>query len=79
MTNSTGKKISAEADMPPERMCTSYCQHCGPLVAALFIVFPTLHTTSPINWMANSTLLPFDALNEGDPLELSGSYVVREN
>jgi len=25
------------------------------------------------------TPLPFDAFNEGDPLELSGSYLVREN
>jgi len=23
--------------------------------------------------------LPFDALNEGDPLKLSGSYLVRKN
>jgi len=25
------------------------------------------------------TALPFDALSEGDPFELSGSYLVREN
>jgi len=40
------------------------------------------HTASKdnlVNGQLQPTPLPFDALNEGDPLEISGSYLVREN
>jgi len=47
--------------MPPERLGTSYCQHCVPVVAIYWPDFPI------INY-----LLPFDAFSEMNPLELSG-------
>jgi len=35
----------------------------------MHVIFPALHAYA----------IPFDAFTEGDPLELSGSYLVRKN
>jgi len=46
------------------------------------VVFPTLlpcSRDSLAGFFDLPTPLPFDALNVGDPLKLSGSYLVREN
>jgi len=77
---------SAVANMLPERLCTSYSQHCVPLVTIYWLDFPT-RSHSPEGssshmtayWPYLPTSLPFDGLDERDPLEQSGSYLLREN
>jgi len=77
------KKSSAVADMPPEHMCTSYSKHCIPLVAIYRPDFSTRsHLPECNSWQHIFRHLPIslpsDTFNEGDSLELSGSYLVWE-
>jgi len=69
------------ADMPPERLCMSYSQHCVPLVTIYWPDFSThrhSHQRAALGRIFRYLLtpLPFDALNKENPLELSGSYLV---
>jgi len=70
-------------DMLPERLCISYFQHRGPLVAIYWLDFPIRsHSPEGSPWLHIGrvfrhlrTPLFLDAFIEGNPLELSGSYL----
>jgi len=72
--------------MPPERLSALYSQHCIPLVAIHWPDYPTRDHSPQGSSLQHIgrifRLLPtpftFDAFNEGDRLELLGSYLVRK-